>query len=430
MLSKISRRMAAPVALLSVGVLVAACSSSSGSSSSAASSAPAASESAASSEAAAPAGAPIRIGYAISQSGALASSVEAATPAANAWASWINENGGIAGRPVEIVFADTKGDAAATQTEVSNLVENEKVDALILSDAITESAIGEYLGKQNIAIIGAGGYAAPVWETIPNFFAIAPTAGIVVTSEVAASAANGAKTIGAAVCAEAATCESDAKAALEPTAAAFKMNYVGAVKVKATAPNYTAECLSFKEKGADVIALLVGADTGTRVMQDCVAQGVDVTFATSSTSFNPTKFASIAGVKMVGTLNGFPWWADAAPAQQFRDAMSTYAAGTDYASSSATLVWSSLELFKKVAGGISGEINRESVLAGYNTVSGETLDGLLPAPVTFTAGKPSPAIKCFWSWTWAAGDENPASIAPTGTSGNGATGDLATSCMG
>lgn len=426
-------RLLGPIALIGATLVLAACGSSSSSdSSSAAPDASTAASSAApeaSSSAAAPTGTPIRIGYALSQSGPLASSTEAATPAAEAWADWVNASGGINGHPVEIVFADTKGDATATQAEITKLVETEKVDALLLSDAITESAVGEYLGKAGIPIIGASGYAASLWETIPNFFATSMTGATVITSEVVAAATSGAKTIGAVVCAEAASCASDAKAVIGPTAEAQGMTYTGPIAVKGAAPNYTAECLSMQEKGADVITLIVAPDTGLRVMQDCVAQGVATQFGVSSTSFTPDKFSVIDGLKMIGTLNGFPWWADAPAAQTFRDAMAQYQPDANYKNTSATTTWTSLELFHKVAGGISGDITRDSIIAGYNSVKDETLEGLLPVPVTFTAGQPSTPISCFWQWTWAAGDENPTLLPPTGASGNGATGDLATACM-
>jgi branched-chain amino acid transport system substrate-binding protein len=39
------------------------------------------------------------------------------------------------------------------------------------------------------------------------------------------------------------------------------------------------------------------------------------------------------------------------------------------------------------------------VIAAYGTIADETLDGLLPEPLTFTAGEPGPPVDCFWLYT-------------------------------
>ena len=55
-------------------------------------------------------------------------------------------------------------------------------------------------------------------------------------------------------------------------------------------------------------------------------------------------------------------------------------------------MWATGELLKKAlataAGPASAAVTRQTVLAAYGAVSGETLDGLLPQPITFTANQP------------------------------------------
>jgi branched-chain amino acid transport system substrate-binding protein len=133
-------------------------------------------------------------------------------------------------------------------------------------------------------------------------------------------------------------------------------------------------------------------------------------------------------MKMIGTLNGFPWWADAAPVERFRTAMEKYEGDTDIASTSTTTVWASLELFKKALGEDTATVDRASVTTAYSAIKDETLDGLLPQPITFTEGAAAPVVNCFWQYDFSAGDENPKLLAPKGESGNGASGDLATAC--
>ncbi len=374
-------------------------------------------------------GDPIKIGVAISETGPLASSVESAVGAARAWARQTNEDGGLGGRPVEIVIEDTKGEAGAAQAAVRSLVEDDGVVALVLADAVAEGSVAEYIAGQDIPVIGAGGYAPSVWNGTPNFFAVSPNSATVITSLVTAAAAADAQNFSSAVCAESATCASDASQVFEPSTQASGLSYSGYVTVNATQSSYTAECLGFQEQDADFIALLLSVDTNVRVMQDCVAQGYEGVFGTSSSSFNPVEYSAISGMRMVGTLNGFPWWADDPQVERYRSALEEYESDTNPASTSGTTMWSSLELFKKAIGDDTADISRESVLASYYALQDETLDGLLPSPVTFSEGQPSPSVDCFWQYDYTAGDENPTLLAPSGESGNGAEGDLATACL-
>src|SRR4051794_25493292 len=53
-------------------------------------------------------GAPIRIGYATSQTGALASGANSALLAQKIWEETVNARGGLLGRPVKLVYYDNQ----------------------------------------------------------------------------------------------------------------------------------------------------------------------------------------------------------------------------------------------------------------------------------------------------------------------------------
>ncbi|MDT9592140.1 ABC transporter substrate-binding protein [Nocardioides zeae] len=373
-------------------------------------------------------GDPIKIGFAVSLTGPQSSSVTAAPAAAHAWEQQTNSEGGIGGRPVRVEIVDTKNNASAAQAAVKTLVEDEEIVAIMLMDSVAEGAVGEYLQQENIPVIGSSGYNAAVWNQLTNFFTQAPLSSTVISSLVTAADAADAEEFVSAVCAESATCADDAASLYEPATAAYDLGYGGYVTVAANSANYTAECLSFQEKDADFIALLVTVDSAVRVMTDCIQQGYEGTFATSSTSFNPEKYGAVPNMNMVGTLNAFPWWADAAPVERFREAMEEYEEDVNYESSSATAAWSSLELFASVVSADPETITRDSVFAGYRALDGETLDGLLPQPISYAEGEPSPSIQCFWQFEFTSGEDDPTLLAPAGESGNGAEGDLATAC--
>jgi branched-chain amino acid transport system substrate-binding protein len=155
-------------------------------------------------------------------------------------------------------------------------------------------------------------------------------------------------------------------------------------------------------------------------------------FGAASQSVIPKVFDEVDGLKMAGTIHGFPWWSTAAPVQKYLGVMKGYLSKSDYdgqtyANTSATNVWTSLELFRKVNTKLSDTPTRAEVTSAYHTVKDETLDGLLPQPISYPDGKPTPPINCFWSWKYT--DKKFTTVEPEGKSGNGQTGDLATSCF-
>ncbi|MCW2495307.1 ABC transporter substrate-binding protein [Jatrophihabitans sp.] len=373
-------------------------------------------------------GSTIKIGYFVSLSGPQASSTVAALPTAKAWADYVNANGGLAGgHKVEIVSADSKGDASAGQAAATNLVGNSGVDAIIMSDPIAEYAVYASLAKANLAVLDGSGYG-PFWHQTPNFYDTSTDSTATELTSVLPAAQAGAKVMAVAACSEVASCAESA-GLIKPVAAKAGMSWGGVVKVASTGTDYTSQCLAFKQKSTDYVYIAVAPQGTARLMSNCITQGYTGLFGSAATSFDPSTYGKVKGAKMVGAINGFPWWANAAPVQTFRDAMTKYASGTNYETSQSTATWASLELLRKALSTTTGAVTRATVLDAMNKVSNETLGGLLPQPVTFTPGKPSAAVNCFWSFKFNAGDKNPTLIPPPGTSGNGATGDLASSCL-
>jgi branched-chain amino acid transport system substrate-binding protein len=116
--------------------------------------------------------------------------------------------------------------------------------------------------------------------------------------------------------------------------------------------------------------------------------------------------------------------------QAMRDAFSKYASGFDYREGWTTAFWATGELFRKALSSTPAatSIDAATVVAAYNKVQNETLDGLLAQPVTFSNGKAKP-VQCFWLYKYDVGDKDASSVAPVGASGNGQSGDLASSCF-
>jgi len=165
------------------------------------------------------------------------------------------------------------------------------------------------------------------------------------------------------------------------------------------------------------------------VIDECLLQGFTGAFSAANNSVTAPDFETL-DIRLVGALNGFPWWADAEPVQLYRDINEKYGDGDDVRNSSATSTWSALELFRKAMGenGPAGDadVTAADVISVYQAISGETLDGLLAAPVSYVADGFQPGLSCFWIFDMQGGKFSSTNV---GDSGNGASGDLQTSCF-
>jgi branched-chain amino acid transport system substrate-binding protein len=380
-----------------------------------------------------PSGDPVKIGLIFAETGRASSAYKNSGKVAEAWAQWVNtEKGGIGGRPVEVISVDDKSDAAAAQAGAKDLVEAKGVVGLVLQDSTAESAVETYVNDKKFPVIGGSGNnsAAGIGHGRSLYYFMTATGGP------GASVANvhiakklGQAPFSAAVCSEVAACEAGARL-LEGEAAKLGVKYSGVLKVSASAPNYTAECLEIISRNADVGReagyVQIGTDPTTlaRFVKDCNRQKFGGYYGASANSLTESALDGLDDLRMGGFINGFPWWSDAAPVKQFRAAMGTYAKGLDFRDPASTSTWATLELFRKV--NPKAPANKDEVLKNYWNVKNESLDGLLPKAVTYTEGKPSPVLNCMWTVNYTKGKF--ATLDMGADSGNGQTGDLKTWC--
>lgn len=354
-----------------------------------------------------PTGSPLRVGLLVDRTGPQARGQAEAADVAEAWADDINANGGVAGHPVEIVVKDTRGDAPTGSAAAQELIADQSVIATLVVDSSGEAAYGPSLSQGGLPVVGGAGYNPRFWGALPNVWGIATSFPSVVNEQVIAAEAAGATTTAVAACAEVATCASAAPI-FEAATETLGLEYAGLVTIAVDAPDFTAECLQFVSDGVDFIQLSANSTVTQRLAADCTTQGYTGYFGASAGAVTPGLYGE-GDMRLTGGLNGFPWFVDAEPVQQFRDVME--ANGIDeetYGAPTVTATWASLELFRKVvdtnAATLGENPDRAGLISAYGTVQNETLDGLLPNPVTFAANQPGPPIGCFWLYTFEGGE--------------------------
>jgi branched-chain amino acid transport system substrate-binding protein len=376
-------------------------------------------------------GDPIKIGYGASMSGAQAANGIGAKAVAHAWQEYTNAHGGVLGHPVEIDVVDTKNTVPGATSVAKTFLSDDSVDAIFLTDLVAEGAMVDTFKDTPVAVISGGGSSDLLWSNVPGVFQDVSGSDYTIKAYIDQAKAAGATNVGWAACAEVAVCQENGGKAMD-YAESLGLKTSGTQLISASAADYTAECLSYIGKNTDSISFNIGYAVGTRFASDCLQQGYTGSFSVMNSGFDQDAFNKVPGFKSAGGTNGFPWWSDAAPVKTYRDAMKEYSPDGTITSGNSTAIWSSFELFKKALEDAKpSEINRQTVMDAMYSVKDETLDGLLPEPITFTKGQPSKPVGCNWQFTFNAGDDDPKSIAPTDTTGNnGAEGDLASTCSG
>ena len=366
-------------------------------------------------------GAPVKVAVFVNASGQNNGGQGAVVPVLEAWAEEANANGGVADHPVEFVVKDTKGTPPQAEAAAREVIGDDSIVAAVITDASNDGADVAPLSKGGVPVVGGGiGINPSVWGTTPgndvldapqlaNVFGIATSFPAYV-----APILDGAREAGLhnfAIVGEGNTAGSKAaQEVFEAKAPVMGLKWVGGFFVDPSAPNFTATCLAVQQADADVMGMTMPDSTEMRLTADCETQGFSGAFSSSGPGVSPAFTESLAaGQQLVGGLYGFPWYVDSPPVERYRDAMEEHGVdSSDWARDISTASWATMELFKKAldanAGRLKGTITRQGVLDAYHTVKNETLEGMLPQPVTYTKGKPATPPACYWLFSYEDGE--------------------------
>src|SRR5215831_15320189 len=131
--------------------------------------------SAAVSTAAAQSGEPIRIGYGIAMTGALAANGKSALLAQKIWEEDVNAEGGLLGRRVKLVNYDDQSNPAMVPGIYTKLLDTDKVDLIVGGyGAAPLAAAMPLIIERNKVFIGLLGLAVNGKFNYPNYFSINP----------------------------------------------------------------------------------------------------------------------------------------------------------------------------------------------------------------------------------------------------------------
>ena len=345
---------------------------------------------------------PISIGQVGAFSGFLEPMLGGFRPGLAAWAAEVNARGGVQCHPIRLSQRDDGSDPARTTAAIRDLVDRQKVVAMLAADVpITIGAYRAALTPAGIPTIGGDG-VTPDWNADPLIF----PAGVVSLTGYAGAIkamvqATGLKKLGLITCVEASICGL-IRDAIDDMAAKAGTTVVSKQSVSLTQTDYTSQCQSLKNAGAETMFLTVDSSAIQRIFKSCASIGWSPPSATTGIAISP----STAADPKVQAANVYlnsptpPYFnLDLATSRAFQDAMKRYAPGAriDQSAMNAYVAGKLFEagLAKVAAQARSGPVTTKMILDGMHQIKDENLGGYSSVPLTFKPG-PHPTGACYY----------------------------------
>jgi len=344
---------------------------------------------------------PFVVGVIGSFTGADASVFGTFPQAIQAWASWTNAHGGVAGHPVDLIVKDDGLVTATSITDAHELISQDHA-AVLLSSSTAEISWAPYAAAEKVPVIDLESLSLNKY-----FFAsgtpLDPTGSYGAYAEAKKS---GGKSVAFFYCNEIAQC-SQAVPSAKSDAKQAGMQFAYAGSYSDSEPNYTSQCIAARAAKANVINVFGSPADQIEVARSCVQVGYKFILVSSSANFTN---AWLAYSQLNGAIEDspdFPTPVDTTPATKaFHAAMAQYAPSTvkstGYGEPDA-VAWtmgqeaaSALELAHVNS---DSPITSATILNGLFAMNGDTLDGLSP-PLTFTQqANENTKINCWFTQT-------------------------------
>lgn len=357
------------------------------------SSAAAASSSAAAGSSSAAGGKEIVIGNIGSYTGPQSGSIGPTKAVLEAWAADTNAAGGIGGRPVRLVIKDDGSNATTSLGAAKELVETEKVVAIVSDMSLFDSAWAKYISGTGVPVIGGQPFQTPFFKE-QDFFPSGTNAVARSYGELLEAKKIG-PTFGSLYCAEAPACKTGADifVAFAPS---LGMKVPVVQSVSASSPNFTAQCQALIDAGVNAYHTAHANQVTIRIQDACFAQGLKApqvaTGGIATDQWLPLE-------SLQGTINielNFPYFDSSIPATKaYQDFLDKHSLREKVNGSLGTYAYVGAKLFEKAAAGVgTAEIAPASLKTALYAMKGETLEGLAP-PLTFNPKGPT-LINCWF----------------------------------
>jgi ABC-type branched-subunit amino acid transport system substrate-binding protein len=341
--------------------------------------------------------APVAVGTVATISGPVGAFVKDSIFAVSVWTKWVNGRGGVNGHPVRHIVVDDGGDPARYNASVRQLVEEQGVVAFLFNTIGFAGGDFSYVSQKRVPIIGheAGtedAYSNPmVFTPYPSglSYAYGLIAGFAQTV-----VPRGKAKLATIACSDVKLCDLFDRTWNGPAARELGFENVYRARASLTQPDYTAECLSARQAGAQVILGAIDNNSYLRLGHSCARQdykpiiGVADQLALPSVAADPVMDGDVVITKVA------PWPDRDVPGTAvLHQAFAQIAPGVEVNGAHAG-GWVTAKTFEAAARNLPDRPTSADVLNGLWSLTGDSLDGMT-FPLTFPREQPSPRRSCW-----------------------------------
>jgi branched-chain amino acid transport system substrate-binding protein len=341
---------------------------------------------------AAAAKAPILFGTMGTGSGVIGRAVQPIITANKAWLADVNTRGGLAGHPVKLIFGDDGGDPAAALAIAKRMVEQDKVVAFIGTYLVTTTpAVTPYLEQVGVPMIGGPG-GNEIEDHSPMVFnpQIGSDEALGHAIHLAVVSQNDKRKMSILYCREASSCKQQRDRALQ-FAKLYGVTVVYEAQVSIAQPDFTAEVISARNAGAEIVTMLTDEQTIVRVARSAKRQGwspvVTGTYTANAEVMQQPDAEGVLGMAATVPYRSSP------KMQPYLEAVRRYVPDGALGGYGAT-AWVQLKLIERlsVSFGDRNPTTQDYLDALYG-LKDETIGGLVP-PITFNKGSHAHVNMC------------------------------------
>jgi branched-chain amino acid transport system substrate-binding protein len=357
--------------------------------------------SAAASGTSSPTGAPFKLGFICECTANVLGATVDASAVIKAWESYTNAHGGVNGHPVDVIVESEPANPGVALNDVKDLA-SKGIIALIDADPTDDTGFTSYALGLNIPIFSEP-FSSPGMTVSPNSFATGVSENYLADEIILATKKAGATKLAMLYCAEVAVCAFEVDPMKAAAAKYGGVDVVYSASILAAAPNYTAQCLEAKNKGADAMFIADSAGPSLAAASSCAQQGYTPHQVSDEAAYSMA-FAGKPGMDgFIGTTDNWPFFDTSIPAAKtFHDALQQYDPGAltnPIFGVGVELEWTIGMLFTEAAVkgkvGTTNPMTPAALFDGLYADSGTTLGGMTP-PLTFIKGQGHEDHCWFW----------------------------------
>ena len=309
-----------------------------------------------------------------------------APPAIRAWVADANSRGGLGGHPVRVIMVDDGGDPARAQSAVRQMVEKDKVIAMLYPYAIgTLVPVLPYLEEKGIPVLGQMG-AETLADYSPAVFQpfMAADKGTAWGFVKAVLAQTDKRKLGIFWCREVAACAL-VKDGIKKITPFEGVEVVYDTQISFAQPDYTAEVLGAQRAGVEVLITFADIATVNRVGQSAHRQSYRPVLSATHNMQHRDVFSYQSDLDGLLSYSRIPPY-DSPKMADYRRAMATYQPKAPLAELGGAGYVMGRLLEVKIAPLLDDDPTSAELTEAMYSLRGETLGGILP-PITFPRTK-------------------------------------------